>query len=315
MLHAAGFVTATSRVESAHTSADGSTTKLLIRLHDGLKVEAVLLRHDSGAGRYGDGPRPGSKRTTLCVSSQVGCAMGCTFCATGTMGMQRNLSSGEIAEQAAHALAASRSPLRNVVFMGMGEPLNNYAAVCASVRLLTAPRSRGGFALAPSRVTLSTVGVVPRLRTLAADLPGVRLALSLHAPSQELRSRLVPSANSWSLDALLDAAAAYEAASRHAPMVEYVLLSGVNDAASHAAQLGALLRGRNWTVNLIPYNATPGAPYAAPRAADVEAFQRALRTHHGINTTVRRSMGRDVNGACGQLVVSAAAAARDIEDL
>jgi|APGre2960657444_1045066.scaffolds.fasta_scaffold02454_1 adenine C2-methylase RlmN of 23S rRNA A2503 and tRNA A37 len=306
-----GFSTSTSRVEEARTSADGSATKLLIRLHDGLAVEAVILRHDSGAGRYGDGPRPSAKRTTLCLSSQVGCAMGCTFCATGTMGLVRNMSAGEIVEQAAHAFAVGRGPLRNAVFMGMGEPLNNYAAVVAAVRTLTASRSRGGFGLAASRVTISTVGVVPRIRTLAADLPGVRLALSLHAPDQAVRQSLVPSASSWPLEKLMEAACAYEAASHHAPLVEYVLLAGVNDSLAHAQQLGMLLCGRAWTVNLIPYNQTPGAPFKAPRAEQVDAFQRALRGEHGINTTVRRALGRDLEGACGQLVV----ASRDIEDL
>jgi adenine C2-methylase RlmN of 23S rRNA A2503 and tRNA A37 len=273
--------------------AAGSTTKLLVRLHDGLAVEAVVLRHDSGAGRYGDGPRAGRRRATLCLSSQVGCAMGCTFCATGRMGMQRNLSAGEIAEQVAHALASLRSPLQNVVFMGMGEPLNNYAALIAAIRLLTAPQRRGGFGLAPSRVTVSTVGVIPRMRTLAADAPGVRLALSLHAPSQAEREVIVPSASTFPLARLLDAATAHERAPGGAkPLIEYVLLRGVNDSGAHAAALGALLAGRGWSVNLIPYNRVFGAAYDAPSVQDVVAFQTTLRTEHGINTTVRRTMGQ-----------------------
>jgi adenine C2-methylase RlmN of 23S rRNA A2503 and tRNA A37 len=318
--HAAGNPTAplvpcTSRLETALTSRDGSTTKLLIRLHDGLAVESVVLRHDSGAGRYGDGPRPGGKRATLCISSQVGCAMGCTFCATGTMGMVRNLSCGEIAEQALHALVHERSHLRNAVFMGMGEPLNNYAAVCAAIRTLTRPLSKGGFGLGSSRVTVSTVGVVPRMLTLATDLPGVRLALSLHAPEQETRRGIVPSASTWPLAQLMAAVDAYEHTSGHAPLIEYVLLAGVNDSPDHARLLGELLERRRSTVNLIPFNSTGSADvYAAPSADVIDAFQRTLRTQFGINVTVRRSMGRDVQGACGQLATSTQAT-RDIEDL
>ena len=312
----AALVPCTSRLEEALTSRDGSTTKLLIRLHDGLAVESVVLRHDSGAGRYGDGPRPGGKRSTLCVSSQVGCAMGCTFCATGTMGMVRNLSCGEIAEQALHALAHERSHLRNAVFMGMGEPLNNYAAVCAAIRALTQPLSKGGFGLGSSRVTVSTVGVVPRMLTLATDLPGVRLALSLHAAEQETRRGIVPSASTWPLGQLLAAADAYEQTSGgHAPLIEYVLLAGVNDSPDHARRLGELLGQRRWTVNLIPFNRMgPKDVFTAPAAEVIDTFQRTLRTQYGINVTVRRSMGRDVQGACGQLATSAAAT-RDIEDL
>ena len=256
-------------------------------------------------------------------------------------------------EQALHALARSRVPLpmlRNVVFMGMGEPLNNYAAVIAAIKLLTAAPRRGGFGVARSRVTVSTVGIVPRMRTLAADAPGVRLALSLHAPSQAEREQLVPSATTFSLPALLEAAAAHAAAPGGAPpLIEYVLLRGVNDSAQHAVALGALLAGRQgWAVNLIPFNRVAGAPYDAPAAADVVAFQAALRTAFGINATVRRAMGQvrpalrrrlgiraaalhapdavcraqDIAGACGQLAAedfpaaaAGAAAAADIEDL
>jgi len=304
-----GFSTASSRVEKALTSADGSTTKLLVRLFDGRAVEAVLLRHDSSCGRYGDAPRPGRKRTTLCLSSQVGCAMGCTFCATGSMGLLRSLSAGEIVEQAAHALALSRSPLSRVVFMGQGEPLNAYTSVVAACSLLTAAKRRGGFHLPPSALTVSTVGVLPRMRTLAADLPGVRLALSLHAPSQALRETVVPSAASWPLDKLLAACEAHERCSGQPPLIEYTLLGSVNDSAEAAAGLGALLRGRGWTVNLIPFNPVEtAAGHRQPGASAVETFQRALRSDWGVNTTVRRTMGADIAGACGQLVT------KDIED-
>jgi adenine C2-methylase RlmN of 23S rRNA A2503 and tRNA A37 len=189
--------------------------------------------------------------------------------------------------------------------MGMGEPLNNYGAVVHAIALLVAPSRRGGFGLAPGHITVSTVGIIPRLRTLAADAPGVRLALSLHAPSQAEREALVPSASTFPLTRLLDAATAHAAApGGSAPLIEYVLLRGVNDSARHADALGALLSGRGWSVNLIPFNRVPGAPYDPPAPSDVVAFQAALRTAHGINTTVRRTMGADIAGACGQLLVA-----------
>lgn len=300
-----------SAIAEELTSADGSTTKLLVRLHDGLRVEAVIMRHDSGAGRYGDAPRPSVRRATLCVSSQAGCGMGCAFCATGRLSLQRSLSACEIAEQALHAVASLRSPLRNVCFMGQGEPLDAYASVIEAIRLLRAPHSKGGWALAGGRITLSTVGVVPRMRTLAADAPGVLLALSLHAPTQELRQTLVPSAATWRLDALLRAASDFEAASGTAPLVEYVLLAGVNDGAEQAHDLGRLLASRGWTVNLIPYNEVAGTGFATPSAEATTRFQSILRGEYGINTTVRRAMGRDVGGACGQLASKCVA---DIEE-
>ena len=217
----------------------------------------------------------GGKRATLCVSSQVGCAMGCTFCATGTMGKLRSLSAAEILEQADFALAvlqsssspspsgsngSSASPpsspssgwrLRNVVMMGMGEPLDAYPAVVAAVRTLT---SSARFGLRRSAVTVSTVGVVPRIRTLARDLPGISLALSLHAPTQELRQRIVPSARAWPLAKLLAAVDDYQRESGQRVFVEYVLLRGVNDSVGCGLLLGELLAGRDVVVNLIPWN-------------------------------------------------------------
>ena len=251
------------------------------------------------------------KRLTLCLSSQVGCDQGCTFCATGRMGLLRSLSAGEMCEQAVLALAEARSPVSRVVWMGMGEPLANYDPLLASVRWLTSSRAKGGLGLHASHVTVSTVGVIPRIARLAADLPGVRLALSLHAPTQALREMVVPSARAWRLPELLAAASAFEAAPGGSPpMMEYVLLAGENDGEEAARGLGELLQGRGWTLNLIPYNPGGATHHSAPSREAVEAFQRALRSGWGVNTTVRRTMGSEVGAACGQL-----ATAVDIEDL
>ena len=351
------FVRRTTTLVAARASPGGGATKLLLRLQDGLEVESVIMEYDTTA----DGGARGGLRRTLCVSSQAGCAMGCTFCATGTMGELGSLFACEILEQADWAAAAvadaaraataltpatppppSRRPsafaIRNVVFMGMGEPLNNYDAVVAAVRGLTDSRR---FGLRRSAVTVSTVGVVPRLRTLAADMPGVSLALSLHAPDQETRLRIVPSAKAYPLPRLMDAVARYQASSGRRVFVEYVLLAGVNDAVAQADALAELLRGRDVVVNLIPWNPVPPAPvkgggergqdaasaveppelFAAPAAAAVDAFAAALRAA-GLPATVRKELGHDVAAACGQLALTAkvegpgrgGGAARDIED-
>ena len=181
------FQTRTSTVTLTQTSKDKSTTKLLIRLHDGHMVESVVMRHETG-------------RTTLCVSSQVGCQMGCTFCATGTMGIIGDLTGGEILEQLVHAMDVA--PVRNIVFMGMGEPLNNFQNVKAAV---TAMVNTKQFGLGHGHVTVSTVGITPRIRQLSAELPYVNLALSLHAPNQELRSAIVPAARAYKIEGLIDA--------------------------------------------------------------------------------------------------------------
>lgn len=308
------FAALTSSVTSESTSHDGSTTKLLIRLQDGLCVEAVLMRHDASAGKYGGGARPGGPRTTLCISSQVGCKMGCSFCATGTMGLLGDLTAGEIVEQLVHA--QRRAPIRNVVFMGMGEPLNNYEAVMRAVRSMTGRC----FGLSLNHITISTVGVVPRMLSLARDAPGVNLALSLHAPTQELRQRIVPAARAYKLDRLVAALDAYLLASNKSVLVEYVMLAGVNDSGAEAHALGALLAPRKVVVNLIPYNPTDvSAEFRSSSPHDVTAFQRVLREQYGLHATVRQEKGQDIGGACGQLVLlssgplaAAAAAGRQL---
>ena len=295
----------TTTVAEASTSADGSTTKIVVSLQDGHRVEAVVMRHDKG-------------RNALCVSSQVGCKMGCTFCATGTLGELGNLTGGETssswrtptasssrpktnatpAPDAVPAAPAARAGIRNVVFMGMGEPLNNYAAVLAALGPMTDPR---GFALAPRHVTVSTVGVVPRIRTLARDAPGVRLALSLHAPNQTLRERIVPTATAYPLPRLMEAVDAYLASGPKArAMIEYCVLGGVNDDVAHAAELGELLRGRDVVVNLIPYNPTDvPMGHEPPTEEAVRAMAAVLaKPPYARRTTVRKEMrGPDIAGA------------------
>jgi len=311
------FVRLSSTVDHAETSADGLTTKLKVRLQDGLAVETVIMRSDAGAesvvsnsGSGGEGDwargRNPSNRSTVCVSSQVGCQMGCTFCATGTMGLIGNLSSGEIVEQLLHALRHTPR-IRNVVFMGMGEPMNNWPAVVDAVKMMTDSRT---FGLSARHVTVSTVGVVPRIRSMHQELPGVSLALSLHAPNQALRQQIVPSAKAYPLPRLMSAVAEYQAASGRKVFVEYVVLAGVNDGLEQAAELGRLLRGLDVTLNLIPWNpvyspASSAMSFQAPSERSLEAFQACTRGEYGVFTTVRQEKGQDISGACGQLVLQA----------
>eukprot|EP00918_Siedleckia_nematoides_P030298 GHVU01065587.1.p1 GENE.GHVU01065587.1~~GHVU01065587.1.p1 ORF type:complete len:385 (-),score=87.08 GHVU01065587.1:565-1620(-) len=263
------------------------------------------------AARSGSGRKYKSRaRTTLCVSTQVGCAMRCNFCATGTMGLKANLLAGEILEQLLHATRLE--PIRNVVFMGMGEPLDNYAEVVSAIRGMSDPRL---FGISERRVTVSTVGVVPRLRRLYRDLPNVSLALSLHAPTQQLRELLVPSAKGWPIENILSAADEFVAKQRSLSaarkksqmlFVEYVMLGDVNDSPEAAAQLAELLRPRREYVhvNLIPYNTGPAneGQYRGPSRESLVGFADILKAA-AIRTTIRRELGQDIQSACGQLVL------------
>ncbi|CAM6106971.1 unnamed protein product [Calypogeia fissa] len=292
------FKSTTSCVRASQTSADGSTTKLLISLQNGQTVEAVVMMHDASTGIYAGGPRQGGPRATLCISSQVGCQMGCTFCATGTMGLLGNVSAGEIVEQLVHATRIT--PIRNVVFMGMGEPLNNYNAVVKAVKTMTGRF----FSLSPSHITISTVGVIPRMLSLAADLPGVNLALSLHAPTQELRCQIVPVARAYHLSKLMAALDSYISVSKRRVFVEYIMIGDINDTEEVAHRLGALLQSRQVVVNLIPYNPTNTiANYKASQQESVRVFQKIIREVYNVRATVRREMGQDISGACGQLAI------------
>ncbi|WP_035833540.1 23S rRNA (adenine(2503)-C(2))-methyltransferase RlmN [Jonesia quinghaiensis] len=274
----------------------GATVKTLWRLFDGIKVESVLMRYPN--------------RSTLCVSSQAGCGMACPFCATGQMGLTRNLSTAEIVEQVRQAslsLASGEIPggpaqLNNLVFMGMGEPLANYKALMGAIRQFVAPQP-DGFGLSARNITVSTVGLVPAMKKLAKEGLPLTLALSLHAPDDELRSELVPINTRWTVDEALDAAREYFEATGRRVSIEYALIKDMNDHAWRGDLLGEKLnsRGRGWVhVNPIPLNPTPGSIWTASDRDVEKEFVARLR-NHGIPTTVRDTRGSDIDGACGQL--------------
>ncbi|KAH7522793.1 hypothetical protein ACOSP7_005029 [Xanthoceras sorbifolium] len=293
------FKPLSSTLHSVTHSADHVTTKLLVNLQNGGCVEAVIMRYDSRLGKYGGKPRPGGPRSTLCISSQVGCKMGCKFCATGTMGFKSNLSSGEIVEQLVHASRFSN--IRNVVFMGMGEPLNNYAAVVEAVRIMTGLP----FQLSPKRITVSTVGIIHAINKLHNDLPGLNLAVSLHAPIQDVRCQIMPAARAFPLEKLMDALQEYQKNSQQKIFIEYIMLDGVNDEEQHAHQLGKLLATFQVVVNLIPFNPIGTlSQFRTSGEEKVSRFQKILRGTYNIRTTIRKEMGQDISGACGQLVVN-----------
>ncbi|KAI4298557.1 hypothetical protein L6164_032104 [Bauhinia variegata] len=305
-------------VHSVFHSSDNVTSKLLIKLHNGAFVEAVIMRYDTRLGKYGGKPRPGGLRSTLCISSQVGCKMGCKFCATGSMGFKNNLSSGEIVEQLIHA--SSLSEIRNIVFMGMGEPLNNYSALVESVRVMTG----SPFQLSLRRITVSTVGIIHAINKLHNDLPGLNLAVSLHAPVQDIRCKIMPSARAFPLEKLMNALQEYQRNSEQKILIEYIMLDGVNDEEQQAHQLGKLLETFQVVVNLIPFNPIGTlSQFKTSNEQKVSRFQKILRGTYNIRTTVRKQMGQDISGACGQLVVNQpdknflqnAGSMTDIEDL
>ncbi|ABO95068.1 predicted protein, partial [Ostreococcus lucimarinus CCE9901] len=284
----ANFVLYTTKVRHESRSGDGTTTKMIVELAGGDVVEACVMRHAKG-------------RTTLCVSSQVGCKMGCTFCATGTLGELGNLSAGEICEQLAHA--SRGDAVRNVVFMGMGEPLNNYRNVIDAIEAMTSDK---GFGLSPAKITVSTVGVIPRMRTLRRDAPGTRLALSLHAPNQALRQKIVPTATAYKLEDLMATLDEHMASGpKMKTMIEYCVLGGVNDDEACARELGALLRGKEVIVNLIPLNPTdtPAGHVPPTREAVQKMLEILTSPEFDLFTTVRHEMGQDIAGACGQLAL------------
>lgn len=293
------FVPLTSTLHSAVESNDGVTTKLLIKLQNGAFVEAVIMRYDTRLGKINGKPRPGGPRSTLCISSQVGCKMGCRFCATGSMGFKNNLSSGEIVEQLVHA--SNLSPIRNVVFMGMGEPLNNYSALVEAIKvMITSP-----FQLSPRKITVSTVGIIHAINQLHNDVPNINLAVSLHAPVQDIRCQIMPAARAFPLERLMDALQAYQKRSQQKIFIEYIMLDGVNDEEQHAHQLGKLLDTFQVVVNLIPFNPIGSlSDFRTSNDQKVIRFQKTLRDIYGIRTTVRKQMGQDISGACGQLVVN-----------
>ncbi|HEY3248367.1 MAG TPA: 23S rRNA (adenine(2503)-C(2))-methyltransferase RlmN [bacterium] len=276
------------------TADGGDTAKYLLALADGLTVETVYMR-------YADG------RRSVCISTQVGCAMGCTFCATGLAGLSRNLTAGEIIDQVLHVQRATGERVTNVVFMGMGEPLANYEATLNAVRLLNAPYAVG---IAMRQLTVSTVGLVPQIRRLAAERLQLTLAVSLHAPNDTLRSALVPVNRRWPVAELLEASAAYVATTGRRISFEYVLMEGINDTPALGAELGERLAAGSATwseltpaafhVNLIPWNPVYGLQYRRPGPRRVEAFAQEVR-RRGVAVTVRLERGVDIDAACGQL--------------
>lgn len=270
-------------------SSDGFTQKYLLKLADSAEVESVRMGF------------PG--RFTACLSSQVGCAMGCVFCATGQMGYSRNLSAGEIVAQAHHVERSLRlshgERLRNIVMMGMGEPMANFEPMMEALDILTDTR---GLNIGPARVAISTVGHIPGILKLARHPKRYSLAVSLHGADDEARGRLVPVNKKWPLADLLDACREYSAIKRARVFFAWTLIGGVNDSTAHARKLAGLLKGMDAHVNLIPLNPTDGFEGQAPEEANVRAFQQIIQDA-GLPSTVRQRRGIDVAAGCGQLRV------------
>ncbi len=271
-------------VERVLPSRDGSQ-KFVLPLAGGARIHAVLM--------------PDRDRLTLCLSTQVGCGFACAFCFTGTMGLVRNLTTGEIVGQlaAVRRTLDSETRITHLVFMGMGEPLANYEATVKALRLLTHP---GAFGYAPRRITVSTVGLVSGMQKLAKESLKVNLAVSLHATTDAVRERLMPVNKSWPLEDLLAACRRFPLPVRQRMTFEYVLLDGVNDSPEDAVRLTRLLTGVRAKVNLIPFNAWEGSGFRRPPLQRILAFQAILQ-EHGITATVRWSKGEDIGAACGQL--------------
>ena len=283
---AAEFKISTPALVREDRSADG-TRKFLLLLADGKHIEAVYI--------------PDTPKQTFCISSQVGCAMDCDFCLTGKMGFTRHLTPAEIVGQVrvlAAATGLGDAPF-NIVLMGMGEPLHNYDAVMTAMRILA---DEEGLAVAPRRVTLSTVGLVPAMERLAQEPLMPNLAVSLHATTDEQRDRLVPINRKYPLAMLIDACKRFPVKRRNRITFEYVLLEGVNDTPEDARRLVRLLTDVKAQVNLLPLNAAPGIPFTRPDPARVDRFARQL-AEHGVRVSVRKSRGRDIRAACGQLIV------------
>jgi 23S rRNA (adenine2503-C2)-methyltransferase len=282
-------------------SVDGQTLKMLFRLADGKTIESTLMSYDqSGAAR---------ERRTVCISTQVGCALGCGFCATGQQGFERNLRPGEILEQVLYlarmvkggkqlsAAEYSRRPVTNVVFMGMGEPLANYENLWQAIEMLN---SKAGMDLGARQITISTAGLVPQIRRLAGESLHIELAVSLHAPNDHLRDRLMPVNKKYPLAELIPACREYFMKTGRRPTFEYALFQDINDSLENAVALAQLLKGLNCSVNLIAGNPTACRDYRSSSLKQASAFQARL-TARGIISTIRESRGADIEAGCGQL--------------
>src|SRR6267378_3876369 len=299
---------ATLAIDAVQQSSDG-TRKYRLRTQDGKLIESVYMPDEAGPQSFdpeADEEEPATRvRRTLCVSTQVGCAMGCGFCMTATMGLVRNLSAGEIADQVYRVNADLRAlglpgerPLTNLVYMGMGEPLHNYANVMRSLSLLLHGE---GAHFSHRHITVSTSGLVPNIVRFGEETQ-VKLAVSLNATTDEQRARLMPVDKKWNIAALIDAVRRFPSRQGRRVTFEYVLLRDVNDSDEDAARLAALLRGLPVKVNLIPYNENPGLGFGDPGAERVAAFRKTLSAR-GITAMVRKNRGRDIAAACGQLAV------------
>lgn len=295
-----------------HQIATDRTEKLLLKLADGEHVECVLMRETNKRPDSPPSGRPGQaqdrrqhstdpdrSRRTVCISTQVGCAMGCVFCASGMYGVKRNLATGEILEQVLRLdrLLPEDQRITNVVVMGIGEPLANLKALLPALDTLN---EKGGLGLGARRITVSTVGLPEGIRKLAAHGKPYNLAISLHAPNDALRNRIVPVNDKIGLDAIFAAADEYFEATGRRVTYEYVLLRGLNDQVEHARELGALLKSRNAHLNLIPMNPVEPLHLDAPSSVQVTQFVTALE-EAGVNVTLRKRKGADIDAACGQL--------------
>ena len=270
-----------------HDVSEDGTQKFVLRLADGRQIESVFI--------------PDTPKQTFCVSTQVGCAMGCAFCLTGKMGLIRHLTAAEIAGQV-RLLARSTDLLDksfNIVLMGMGEPLQNYDHTMKALRMLN---DKEGFDMHPKRVTLSTVGLVPMMDRLAQEDLMPNLAVSLHAATEETRLAIVPPTKKYSLHDIIEACKRFPLSKRRRIMFEYVMLAGVNDSNEDARKLVKVLAGVKAKVNLLPLNAAPGIPFERPSDERVNAFAKIL-ADRGLMVSVRKSRGRDIRAACGQLIV------------
>ncbi|HEY7124396.1 MAG TPA: 23S rRNA (adenine(2503)-C(2))-methyltransferase RlmN [Ktedonobacterales bacterium] len=292
---------------------DGRTRKVLLELNDGRLIESVLMLFPASS--------EGRARATACISTQVGCALGCTFCATGQMGFERHLTAGEIVEQVLYIARELRERpwatpdgqvvdrLTNLVLMGMGEPLHNYDATLRALRILNSPE---GFGLGARHMTVSTVGLVPGILRLSEEPLQINLAISLHAPNDALRGRTMPVTRKYGMQELLEACRTYVQRTNRQVTFEYVLLAGVNDAPEHARELGAKLVSFKQLahVNLIPVNATSAA-YRPPGSEAIKAFREELR-RAGVSNSVRAERGDDIAAACGQLKTKERARAKEL---
>lgn len=304
-----------AKVVDVHAAADG-TRKLVLELAQGARVECVIIPMTDLAGADADASAapeddeddadanaPEKSRVTLCVSTQYGCAMGCVFCASGQAGLQRGLTASEVVAQVliSKTYLKPNEELKNLVFMGMGEPLHHYDETARAIRLLTHPAARG---MSPRRITVSTVGLVPGIARLGADFGGkVGLAVSLHAPNDVIRDRIMPMNRKFPIVELMRALREYPLPMRRRITIEYTLMNGVNDGEAEARELVQLLRGLRVKVNLIPMNPISASELKAPSGARVAAFQRVL-SESGVSCFVRTRRGDEVSAACGQLAIA-----------